>query len=88
MHTWKTDLVLLGFQLLEEPAILSPLSSSNSHHPPPHVEPLRQKDKIKSDVPSSVSLFFLPRSHLAFAIQMWPGHVIQVAQSERESLLC
>lgn len=60
MHTWKTDLVPLRFQSLEEPAILSLIQSQPPllPHLPPRSEPLAQKDKIKSDVQICPPHFF------------------------------
>lgn len=65
------------------------LSSSNSPLPL-HSESLMTKGENKircSDVPSSFFSFFFI-SHLAFAIQMWPWHVIEVAQSYQSRNLC
>lgn len=55
------------------------------HHPPPFSEPLRQKDKIKSDV-QTCPLHSFSISHLAFARQMWPRHVIQLLRLIRAGI--
>lgn len=66
---------------------LSSSMTPTSPLPPPtrFAEPLRQKDKIKSDV-QTCPLHSFSISHLAFARQTWPRHVIQLLRLIRAGI--